>query len=192
MTFSAVILSAGNSSRMGRDKAFMEFNGQVLLARQIATVRAAAAVEIFISGRPDTDYSAFGVRVLHDRVPGAGPLAGIHAALLAAQSPRLLALAVDLPEIGSEFLRALAKKSASAGGVIPRVAGQVEPLAAIYPVSAREIAGTMLREKEFAVRSFARACVAAGLASFADFPAEIAPWFKNLNSPSDLTSESAR
>src|SRR5690349_130325 len=87
MNFSAVILAGGKSSRMGRDKAWLEINGQILLTRQIELVQAGGATEVFISGRAGMDYSAFGCRVLQDRFPNAGPLAGIERALDAAIAP---------------------------------------------------------------------------------------------------------
>ena len=72
--------------------------------------RAAGAAEVFISGRADTDYSAFGCRVLKDQFPDAGPLAGIEAALAVATNPLLLVLAVDLPEMRPDFLCRLATR----------------------------------------------------------------------------------
>src|SRR5690606_422889 len=39
MNFSAVILAGGKSSRMGRDKALLEIDGQPLLSRQIGLAR---------------------------------------------------------------------------------------------------------------------------------------------------------
>lgn len=186
MNFSAVILAGGRSTRMGRDKAFLEMGGQTLLERQIETVRAAGAAEVFISGRPATDYSTFGLRVVHDEFSDAGPLGGIHAALLAASHPLLLVLAVDLPEINADFLKHLMAASHAGAGIIPRVSGMIEPLAAIYPRSAQKFAGTLLREQKFAVRDFAVACVQAGLAGFEDFPNDFARLFQNLNSPADL------
>ena len=79
MKFSAVILAGGKSIRMGRDKAWLPLDGQPLLARQIAVVRELDPVELFISGRNDTDYSSLGYPVLQDAFPDAGPLAGIAA-----------------------------------------------------------------------------------------------------------------
>lgn len=183
MSFSAVILAGGKSSRMGRDKAFLELDGKPLLARQIQTVREAGAGEVFISGREDMDYSEPGCRVLADQFSGAGPLAGIHAGLNAATTPLLLVLAVDLVEMDSTFLRELTQAGT---GVIPRVAGKIEPLAAAYPGKGASLAELMLREGKFAVRDFAGACVQAGLAKFADFPVTTSSRFHNLNSPADL------
>jgi hypothetical protein len=51
MNFSAIILAGGKSSRMGRDKAWLEVGGKTLLARQIELAGPLARSEVFISGR---------------------------------------------------------------------------------------------------------------------------------------------
>ena len=186
MSFSAVILAGGQSSRMGRDKAFLEIGGQTLLARQIETARAAGATEVFISGRDEVDYSAFNCRVLKDNFPAAGPLAGTEAALAAATNPLLLVLAVDLPAMTTEFLQRLRAGCAKNIGAIPRVNETLEPLAAFYPKAAHTNAEKMLAEKKFAVKDFAGGCVQAGLAVFIAFSATDSVHFKNCNLPADL------
>ena len=133
MTFSAVILAGGKSSRMGLDKARLEIGGQTLLARQIGLAREAGATEVFISGRVGVDYSGFGCRVLVDKFPDAGPLSGIECGLAASPTPLLLVLAVDMAAMSAEFLRRLASHCTATTGAIPRVSGEIEPLAAFYP-----------------------------------------------------------
>ena len=186
MNFSAVILAGGKSSRMGRDKAFVEIGRQTLLARQLQLVREVGAAEIFISGRVGVDYSSFGCRVLTDPLLEAGPLAGIESALAAMTTPLLLVLAVDLPNMDANFLRDLLAKSVGDIGIIPRVAGQMEPLAAKYPRRAHPLAVAGLRAGKLAVRDFVRACVADKLVTVMDFSSETAAWFQNCNSPADL------
>jgi len=187
MNFSAVILAGGQSRRMGRDKAFLEIGGKSLLTRQLETVRAAGAAEVFISGRIDADYAAFGCRVLPDQFTEAGPLAGVEAALAAATNPLLLVLAVDLPGINAELLLRLKAAGAEKAGAIPRVGKNLEPLAAFYPKTARAIAEKRLRRHHCAVKDFADECVQSGLAQFVDFPPAEATRFKNFNSPEDLS-----
>ena len=187
MNFSAVILAGGKSSRMGRDKAFLEIGGQTLLARQIQLVREAGAVEIFISGRATVDYSTFGDRVLPDKFPDAGPLAGIERALDATKSPVLFVLAIDLPEMDAGFLKRLAVDCSESHGAIPRVNGNLEPLAAFYPKAAHALAVASLERGSFAVKEFAEACVRSGLAQFVELDAGEARRFANWNSPDDLS-----
>ena len=186
MSFSAVILAGGKSSRMGRDKALLKVDGKTLLARQIELSWAAGASEIFISGRADADYSRFRCRVLRDRFIGAGPLAGIEHALATTITPLLLVLAVDLPAMSLEFVQHLAANCAESIGAIPRVNGQIEPLAAFYPKAAQPLAETLLHDKDNAASTFSRQCVQCGLARFFDAPASQALYFANWNSPAEV------
>jgi len=185
MNFSAVILAGGKSSRMGRDKAFLEFEGQTLLSRQIQLARETGSKEIFISGRADTNYSAFGCRVLTDKFRNAGPLAGIERALEACSSPLVLVLAVDMPNLNAGLLRRLASHCAENAGAIFRTGGDFEPLAAIYSKAARPLAAALLNEHSNAVKHFAERCIEADLASFVDLAPRDARFFANWNSRAD-------
>lgn len=185
MTFSAVILAGGKSSRMGRDKAWLEVGGQRLLDRQIELARAAGAVEVFISGRTDTDYAGFDAMVLHDQFADAGPLAGIERALATATSSLVLVLAVDLVAMSVELLRRLAAACSPNVGVIPRVQGSIEPLAAIYPKSALALARSQLAAGSLAVKDFAERAVEGGLCRYLELGAGESFNFANWNSPAD-------
>jgi len=186
MNHSAVILAGGKSTRMGSDKAWLEVRGQSMLEGQIGLVRATGAEEVFVSGRTETDYSAFGCPVLHDDFHGAGPLAGIERALANTKSSRVLVLAVDLPELSASFLRMLAINGPQAMGAIPRMNGKIEPLAAIYPKNAWHLAVELLHADVNSVSIFAERCVQTGIASFVDLPASEVVRFTNWNSPADI------
>jgi molybdopterin-guanine dinucleotide biosynthesis protein A len=188
MRFSAVILVGGRSTRMGRDKAFLEIGGQTLLAGKIALAQDAGAAELFISGRAGTDYSAFGLPVLRDKFADAGPLAGIHAALLVTSHPLVLVLAVDLATLTSPLVKIIVGEAHSGMGVIPRCHGEIEPLAAIYPKTATKICEQQLIAGCNSVKDFGSKCVAAGLAAFLNLPEENSLNFKNLNRPDDLNT----
>ncbi len=188
MNFSAVILAGGKSSRMGRDKALLETWGQTLLARQIKLARETGAAELFISGPKDSDYSAFGCRVLHDKFAAAGALAGIERALDIATSPLLLVLAVDLPAMTADFLRKLAAGCSGSFGAIPKLSGYIEPLAAFYPKPSYALVVSQLVGGCFAVKDFAGHCVQSRLARFVELEADAARYFANWNSPADLAS----
>jgi molybdopterin-guanine dinucleotide biosynthesis protein A len=189
MNFSTVILAGGKSSRMGRDKVWLEVGGQTLLARQIQLARELGAAEIFISGRADADYPGFGCPVLRDAFANAGPLAGIERALDAAQSPLLLALAVDMPEMNKEFLRRLANHCTENLGAISRVKERIEPLAAFYPKSAQPLVETLLRAGDNSVAGFAEQCVQAGFARFFEVDLSEEKNFTNWNSPADFSTK---
>jgi molybdopterin-guanine dinucleotide biosynthesis protein A len=197
MIFSAVILAGGQSSRMGRDKATVELGGQTLLARQLALARGVGATEIFISGRAGFDYGVTAARILTDRFPNAGPLAGIERALAEMSASQLLVLAVDMPRLTAELLQKLAQVCGKECGVVPEIRGRIEPLAAFYPQRAHDFAVKMLMEERSnsnhrtpGPTDFARRGVDAGmlrLVTLSDAEAEL---FANVNSPEDLPPES--
>jgi molybdenum cofactor guanylyltransferase len=125
------VLVGGRSSRMGRDKAFVEFGGQTLLERALAVV-GGVCDQVMIAGDPAV-FAKYGSAVA-DVFPGCGPLAGIHAALLASPAELSLMLAVDMPFVSGEllgFLFAVAENS-DAVVTVPRTGKGLQPLCAVY------------------------------------------------------------
>ncbi|MEQ1854155.1 MAG: molybdenum cofactor guanylyltransferase, partial [Chthoniobacteraceae bacterium] len=122
MAHSAVLLAGGRSSRMGRDKPGLIFDGKPLWRHQLATLRATQPAELFISGAADGCYADAGIPVIPDDAPGLGPLGGIATALRRCTGEPLLVLAVDMPMMTPDFLRSLLDESRRTGkGVIPVV-----------------------------------------------------------------------
>lgn len=187
MNCTAVILTGGRSQRMGRDKAFIEQQGQSLLARQIELVRKLEPEEVLISGRAGTDYGGFDCPIIHDVFPNRGPLAGIEQALHLARSPLLLVLAVDMPVMTGAFLTKLLGECTINSGVVPRWEYNLEPLAAVYPKTSHRLAHTMLTEGFGAVNQFARLCAEAGLVRYHDLSPKDQACFSNWNSPEDIS-----
>jgi molybdopterin-guanine dinucleotide biosynthesis protein A len=183
MNLDAVILAGGESSRMGRDKACLELDGQPLIIRALHTLREVDFCEIFISGRVGGDYSKLGCPVLIDRDVPSGPLAGIERALDATEAPLLLVLAVDLPRMTSGFLRKLVKACDQVTGVIPKVRGQLEPLAAIYPKRCHFIVRDCLLKCRLAARDFAEACRRERTVRTVSVPGDELCCFENWNTP---------
>ena len=188
MNLSAVILAGGASRRMGRDKAWIEAEGQTWVARAIAVARGAGADEVIISGREGVDYSGLGCPVVLDLEPGFGPLAGIERGLWAARSPLLLVLAVDLPRMTVACLQKLARRCDRLTGAIPKLNAELEPLAAIYPKRCHAIAFNFIVQSRHAVRDFADTCLREHAArTVAVTPSDFG-CFANWNTPTDLSA----
>ncbi len=128
----AFILAGGKSSRMGRDKAFVEFEGRTLLARALE-LAASVTSEVRIVGSREK-FAAF-APVVEDVFRECGPLGGIHAALRDSTTDLNLMLAVDTPLISWALLQYLIKQvreSAEEVAVVPRGKEGWQPLCAIY------------------------------------------------------------
>jgi molybdopterin-guanine dinucleotide biosynthesis protein A len=191
MDMSAVILAGGESRRMGRDKAWVELDGRPLLELAVEKIRRLGIDELFISGRVGVDYSALKCPVLFDLEPGFGPLGGIERALHAASSPLVLVLAVDLPRLTTTFLRQLVASCDHLTGVVPRLRGHLEPLAAIYPMRCHALAAVCLARSRYAACGFAETCVREQAARIFEVDAAEAGCFANWNRPHDLLVPSA-
>ncbi len=129
---SIFILAGGKSTRMGRDKAFVKFQGRALLSCALDLARSITSnVSIVGSRGKFAAYAPVVEDIFHDR----GPLGGIHAALLSSQTDLNLMLAVDMPFVTHTFLQYLitaAKHASHDVAVVPRSGGRVQPLCAIY------------------------------------------------------------
>ena len=125
------ILTGGKSSRMGADKAFLDFGSRTLLERAIAVVYETSP-NLSIVGDP-AKFAPYG-SVIADLYPGCGPLAGIHGALLHSSAELNLMLAVDMPFVSRELLDFLfaAANETDAIVVVPRTARGFQPLCAVY------------------------------------------------------------
>ena len=90
------ILAGGKSSRMGRDKALLDWHGRTLLEHMVDLI-SSVTNNVHVVGRDP----------LPDRLPGRGPLAGIATALEISGTDTNLVVAVDLPLLTKEFLNYL-------------------------------------------------------------------------------------
>jgi molybdopterin-guanine dinucleotide biosynthesis protein A len=128
----AFILAGGKSTRMGSDKAFLNWDSSNLLARAMETARSVTPDLKIVGSREK--FASF-APVVEDIFPGCGPLAGIHAALMGSSADLNLMLGVDMPFVTGEFLQYLIGQARNAGNVIavvPRSGGRPQPLCAIY------------------------------------------------------------
>jgi len=127
---SLVILAGGLSRRMGRDKAGLPAGDGTMIERLVR--RLAPMVDETIiaggSGRPDLE----GVRLVGDRYPRHGPLAGMHAGLSAARFPYAFVVACDLPDVEPALLALLRGLAADYEAVVPRIDGRAEGTCALY------------------------------------------------------------
>jgi molybdenum cofactor guanylyltransferase len=181
----AFVLVGGKSSRMGRDKAFLELAGKSLVDRALELARRTSD-QVVIVGDPKK-FHPWGT-VVADRYAERGPLAGIHAALESSDRELNLIVAVDLPFLTPEFLNYLLSQAKASGATVtvPRADGGFQPLCAVYRKSFQAIAERALGEGRNKIDSL-----------FAEVPLRIIgeeeivaqgfspAMFRNLNAPKD-------
>jgi molybdopterin-guanine dinucleotide biosynthesis protein A len=140
---SAAILVGGRARRMhGLDKSTLDVDGLPILERQLAVLRQLSDDLMIVTraGAPreaDSSFARFGLRIVSDEISDAGPLGGIHAALVNAHAPVTLVVACDMPFLSLEFLRHLAARVEGVDVAVPRTPDGYHPLCAAYAQTAR-------------------------------------------------------
>lgn len=129
------LLAGGLARRFGRRPKGLATIGGVRVAHlALGALCAATSDQLVVVNDPDVARQFSGWRTVPDVEPGLGPLAGLAAALEAADGMSIIAVAWDMPFVSAPLLaelRALGERGAAA--VVPvHDAGQVEPLCAWY------------------------------------------------------------
>ena len=163
---------------MGRDKAFLEYEGEPLWQRQLQTLTKLSPEQLMISGPLRQEWNEY--EIVADEIVAAGPLAGVAAALQKCTALFLVVLAVDLPRMTADFLRSLRP------GEVPRGPAGYEPLAAVYTATCAPLAAQALRSGDFSMQNFVRRAIDQGLLAEREISATEMTLFANLNTPSDL------
>jgi len=114
----------------GLSKSSLVVDGRSIAERLLESLRATFGRVLVVANDP-APWSGLGVEVTADLRPGAGPLAGVHAALAAtAGHAGVVCVAGDLPFVAPALLALLRDHAPRADAVAPRLAGRAEPLLA--------------------------------------------------------------
>ncbi len=182
--WSAAILAGGQARRFGgRDKSALVVDGRTLLDRQLDELRPLTTDILIVGGRSVTTAAA---RLIADRIPGCGPLGGLHAALSESQGEATIVVACDMPYLSAAFLGHLLSLTREADAVVPRTERGYHPLCAAYtraclaPAAAHLAAGRLKMIDLFEdVR--VRAVTTAEIGAFGDHRRLLA----NVNTPDE-------
>ena len=179
MQRSGFVLAGGHSSRMGRDKALLPYQGTTLVQYVARAVQAAAGA-VALVGDP-ARYSALGYPVYRDKFPGCGPLGGVYTALDISSTDWNLIVACDMPAVSVEVLESLIEGANGSGAncvVATGPGGEPEPLLAVYHRRCLPLLERAIREKWFKMKELVTALgaqaqpVHAGVLSNVNTPAE--------------------
>jgi molybdopterin-guanine dinucleotide biosynthesis protein A len=135
----AALIAGGASRRMGADKASLRLQGETLLERT-ARIAGQCGLPILVVGRDRPDgWHGPACDFIPDVEADCGPLGGICSALIHAAGDAVVCLPCDMPAVTAEALAWLVSRWRSHGrahGTVPRCAGRLEPLFAVYAAAA--------------------------------------------------------
>lgn len=126
-----IVLAGGRSLRYGTNKALVLLDGIPLIERVCQVLKRVSDPVIVSTNEPEL-FQFLGLPMVRDRIPGLGPLSGIHAGLSIMPGEAALFVACDMPNLNAELIRFMGSMRGAADAVVPRVCGLPEPLHAIY------------------------------------------------------------
>src|SRR5260370_7432909 len=131
MRSAGFLLCGGRSSRMGTNKALLQFHGELLVQRGLRTLKE-VCTEVAIAGGTE-DLNRFG-KIIQDETADCGPLGGIISAMEQSTSEWNLFLSVDTPFVPASALSRLLSVAAGAPpvGVMAREARRLQTLWAVF------------------------------------------------------------
>lgn len=142
------ILAGGQSSRMGRDKALLEFGQGTLLDHVVARYRTGGPVLVSTRKAGPGDDGRY--PVVYDTTEGEGPFVALASLLQAVTSPCVLVIGCDQPHLPPDIgARLLARLEPGDDGVILEWEGRLEPFPALIRV---RCAGAILAHAQAGAR----------------------------------------
>jgi molybdopterin-guanine dinucleotide biosynthesis protein A len=136
MQATLLVLAGGESRRMGRGKPWLKV-GDTILLRYVVDRLAPVFSEVVVSfAEPEQLEQPVPYRVVFDRKPSAGPLAGLEAGLAGAKHEVVFAIACDMPYVQPSTAELAVAAARLSDAAIPRVGGRAEPVCGAYRRSA--------------------------------------------------------
>jgi molybdopterin-guanine dinucleotide biosynthesis protein A len=141
------IAAGGQSSRMGRDKAWLQLGDRTLIERVIAALSPVTLAVAIIANSPE--YLRLGLPVFCDENESVGPLEAIRVALSRSRTELVVLVGCDLPFVRSELFEYLLDVAADYEAVVPvGPDGRLEPLCAVYSTSALGVVTSLVASGE--------------------------------------------
>ncbi|MFT3930101.1 MAG: molybdenum cofactor guanylyltransferase MobA [Spongiibacteraceae bacterium] len=180
----AVILAGGASTRMGRDKALLEWRDRPFIAHIIARLQPQVA-HIAINTNNAAEFEQFGLPLIGDATAKrCGPLGGVLAALNYSATAWTLIVPCDNPLLSTQLVARLAESIHVNASDVAYAASKDDShyLYALLRASLRDSLAHFMNGSDYAVRHW----YASLRTSRVDF-SDAAECFRNINNVDDLT-----
>jgi molybdopterin-guanine dinucleotide biosynthesis protein A len=187
-----IILSGGENSRMGVNKAFVVIDGERLIDRIMKIFRDLFKDVIVVTNSP-LDYLDLDVTLVTDIYPGKKALGGIYTGLFYATCPHAFIAACDMPYLNPRFIACMMEQAPAYDIVVPQTPEGLEPLHAIYAKSCLPGMKRLINQDKLKITGFYKGlkCLAISDAILKTFDPDMR-MFINVNTQEDLHRLKAR
>ena len=144
---SAIILAGGKSSRMGRAKALLEFDGAPLIAHLVRGLNQIFRETVVVAA-PEQELPPLAATVAHDEVAYQGPVGGIYYGLKAARGDACFVTSCDVAFLNRPLIAHLFAQISDHEVVVPYWEERFQPLHAVYRRSVLPLLADQLERGE--------------------------------------------
>src|SRR5215472_348216 len=127
----AVVLTGGKSSRMGRPKALLLFDGEPLIVHLVRALKRMFAETVIVAA-PDQELPDLPATLVRDEVAYQGPVGGIYYGLKAASGEFCFVTSCDVPFLNPALISYLTSQISHYDVVVPFWENRFQPLHAVY------------------------------------------------------------
>ena len=127
----AVVLTGGTSSRMGRPKALLPFDGEPLIVHIVRHLKRVFAETVVVAA-PEQELPLLPVALVRDQVAYQGPVSGIYRGLKAATKEVCFVTSCDAPFLDLALISHLLSEISDCDVVVPFWQERFQPLHAVY------------------------------------------------------------
>jgi len=134
MKAGAIILAGGQSSRMGTDKALLDFYGKTNIERVRDSLREIFTETLLVTNNQEA-YRFLNLRMVSDNYLGKGPIAGIQAGLSASTENVNFIVACDMPFLSVPLVHYLVEQIGDNDIIVPSINGKLHPMFSVFTKS---------------------------------------------------------
>jgi len=153
MKITGIILAGGKNLRMGKNKAFLEVNGERIIDRT-KNLFLELFDEVLLVTNSFLDYLDLNLRMVADLYVGKGALGGVHTGLFHASHSHAFVAACDMPFLNKELIRHLIELSPGYDIVIPKTQDGWQPLHAVYSRKCLPFMEDLIRQDNLKIIDF--------------------------------------
>jgi len=183
-----LVLGGGQSRRMGRDKRYLQWEGEPFVDRVCKLMTSLFAEVLLVNAQDDYDCSHLSVRPIIDKIPQKGSLGGLYSGLIESQNSLNFVVGCDMPFLKPESIACCCSQSPNDVIIVKLLTG-LQPLHGRYSKDCLPVIEKMISQNDLKIQHLiTESSLSIQILDeklFDDFdPHRLS--FMNINTPADL------
>lgn len=185
-----IVLSGGKSSRMGKEKGLIDFQGKPLISYAIDALKPLVQNIIIGANNQLNEYKKLGYPIVEDEIKNIGPLGGVFSTLRSSHTKYNIILSCDMPFVNTALLEYINKHKQGFDVVVAvHDINKIEPLCGVYAKSITPVIENAVEDGNYKLRDIFKNVRFEALDINSSLPFYSNRLFYNINKPADIHQE---